>query len=47
VNNWLGRSQYTADPYYPGVYAELRVYSSALSDCEVEAFAALGPDVVR
>lgn len=47
VNNWLGRSQYAADPHYPGRYTELRVYATALSDCAVAAVTALGPDVLQ
>lgn len=47
VNNWLGRSQYAADPHYPGRYTELRVYATALSDCAVAAVTALGPDIVQ
>lgn len=47
VNNWLGRSQYAADPHYPGTYTELRVYDSALSECEVKALTELGPDVIQ
>lgn len=47
VNNWLGRSQYSADPHYPGTYTELRVYDRALTDCEVAALTDLGPDAIR
>lgn len=47
VNNWLGRSQYAADPHYPGTYTELRIYDVALSACQVDALTTLGPDVVR
>lgn len=47
VNNWLGRSQYSADPHYPGTYTELRIYDRALSECEVSALTNLGPDVIR
>lgn len=47
VNNWLGRSQYAADPNYPGTYTELRVYDRALSACEVAALTELGPDVLE
>lgn len=44
VNNWLGRSQYTADPFFPGSYQELRVYHRALSACQVSALTARGPN---
>lgn len=47
VNNWLGRSQYSADPHYPGTYTELRVYDRALDECEIAALTALGPDRLR
>jgi hypothetical protein len=47
VNNWLGRSQYAADPHYPGTYTELRVYDRALSECQVKALTDLGPDVTQ
>lgn len=42
VNNWLGRSQYSADPYFPGVYDEFRIYHRALSGCEVSGITARG-----
>ena len=42
VNNWLGRSQYSADPFFPGTYQELRVYHRALSACQVSALTARG-----
>jgi hypothetical protein len=44
VNNWLGRSQYSADPYFRGKYDELRIYERALSGCEISVLSALGPD---
>jgi hypothetical protein len=47
VNNWLGRSQYSADPYLRGAYDEVRIYESALSACEVSALTSLGPDLTR
>jgi hypothetical protein len=47
VNNWLGRSQYAADPHYPGTYTELRVYAEALSDCAMKTLAEWGPDVIQ
>ena len=31
TNNWLGRSQYAADPYFNGTISELRIYNFALS----------------
>lgn len=47
VNNWLGRSQYSADPHYPGTYTELRIYDRALSACDLAALSTLGPDLTR
>ncbi len=31
TNNWVGRSQYSNDPYFKGSINELRIYSAALS----------------
>ena len=31
TNNWIGRSQFTADPYFNGQIDELRIYASALT----------------
>ena len=45
-NNWLGRSQYAADPYFGGRYNEFRIYSGFLSDSDVAADYAAGPDTV-
>ncbi len=36
---WLGRSQYTADPYFNGAIDELRVFNRALSEGEVRYLA--------
>jgi hypothetical protein len=33
--NWLGRSQWSADGYYQGLIDEFRIYNRALSDGEV------------
>jgi Concanavalin A-like lectin/glucanases superfamily len=46
ANNWLGRSQYDADPYWHGSYDEVRMYGHALSDCQIAAAFAAGPDVL-
>lgn len=46
TNNWLGRSQYAADPYFSGFYNEFRIYRGLLSDADVAADYAAGPDVV-
>lgn len=44
-NNWLGRSQYSMDDYFRGLFKEFRVYRNALTDSQVAASYALGPDV--
>jgi hypothetical protein len=46
TNNWLGRSQFVADAYFGGRYGEFRIYSGLLSDSDVAADYAAGPDVV-
>jgi fibronectin type 3 domain-containing protein len=43
-NNYLGRSQYAADPYFDGLLNEFRLYVAALSADEIAATHALGPD---
>ncbi len=46
VNNWLGRSQYVADPGFEGSYDEFRIYSEALgSEALMFSFAA-GPGAI-
>jgi hypothetical protein len=37
VNNWLGRSQYAADPSFSGTLHEFRIYGVALSAAQVLA----------
>ncbi|MCW5557557.1 MAG: hypothetical protein KIT22_06980 [Verrucomicrobiae bacterium] len=44
VNNWLGRSQYSWDPYYNGSIAEFRIYEGVLSPEKVAENYLLGPD---
>ena len=39
TQNWLGRSQFTADPFFAGVLDDFRVYNRALSDSEVRYLA--------
>ncbi|MFO1497968.1 MAG: LamG-like jellyroll fold domain-containing protein [Verrucomicrobiota bacterium] len=46
VNVWLGRSQWSADPFFTGKYNEFRIYSSALTEAEVAASFAAGPDAL-
>jgi hypothetical protein len=45
INNWLGRSQWN-DPFLNGVFDEFRIYSGTLSDAEVAADYAAGPDLL-
>jgi hypothetical protein len=42
-NNWLGRSQYAADPFFKGSIHELRIYDGALGDAAVGASFSSGP----
>jgi hypothetical protein len=35
TNNWIGRSQYAADPYFDGEIDEFRIYSQALTASEI------------
>ena len=35
ANNWLGRSQFTADPAFNGQIDELRIYASALTAAQI------------
>lgn len=37
--NWLGRSHYSADPYFDGRMQDLRIYSGALGAAEIAALA--------
>ena len=36
MNNWLGRSQFSADPYFHGEIDQFRLYARALSGAEVQ-----------
>lgn len=46
TQNWLGRSQYSADEELNGSFHEFRIYSAALSATQVAASFALGSDPV-
>jgi len=46
TNNWLGRSLFQYDPYIDATYDEFRIYNGLLSDSDVRADYAAGPDVV-
>ncbi|MES1164613.1 MAG: LamG-like jellyroll fold domain-containing protein [Verrucomicrobiota bacterium] len=43
ANNWLGRSQYTADPYYNGKLDDVRISCRAFSAQEVAVLAGRDP----
>jgi hypothetical protein len=43
-NNWLGRSQWTRDPFYNGEYDEFRIWDGILSPPEIASHFAAGPD---
>jgi hypothetical protein len=45
-NNWLGRSGFSSDAYFNGRYNEFRIYGGLLSDSDVAADFAAGPDAV-
>ena len=45
INNWLGRSNWTADSYLHGDYNEFRIYRGAMNDAAVSDSFAAGPDV--
>ena len=36
-NNWLGRSQYSQDPFAEATYLDLQIHHEALEDCEIRA----------
>jgi hypothetical protein len=44
INNWLGRSQASADPYFSGTIHELRIFRVVRSDEQIAASYELGPD---
>jgi hypothetical protein len=46
VNDWLGRSQFAADPALSASIDELRIYDQALSSAEIEKSMQAGPDAV-
>jgi hypothetical protein len=45
-NCWLGRSQFSSDAYFNGIFREFRVYSGFLSDSDVAQDYAAGQNVV-
>jgi hypothetical protein len=42
LNNWLGRSQYSADAFVNGRYHEFRIYDSALAGTTIQRSFVLG-----
>jgi hypothetical protein len=44
VNNWLGRSQYSADSEFDGILHEFRIYDAALNATQMQASFDFGPD---
>ncbi|MCW5559778.1 MAG: LamG domain-containing protein, partial [Verrucomicrobiae bacterium] len=43
-NNWIGRSQFPADPYFAGTLNEFRIYQGAMTPTQVAASFVAGPD---
>lgn len=41
TQNWLGRSQYSADPYFNGILDDVRIYDRVLSDEEIAQLATI------
>ena len=46
ANYWIGRSNFSADPYWDGTMDELRTYNNALTAVQVAADYAAGPNGV-
>jgi hypothetical protein len=44
INNWLGRSQFSADPALDASLDEFRIYRTALGASEIAASFAAGPN---
>jgi fibronectin-binding autotransporter adhesin len=44
LNIWLGRSQWSGDPFYNGSIDEFRIYDNALTAAQIAANAGYGPD---
>ena len=44
VNNWLGRSQWIADPFFNGSYDEFRLWEGTLSPSDITSHYNAGPD---
>lgn len=46
TNCWLGKSLFSSDAYFSGSYDEFRIYRGLLSDADIAADYAAGPDAV-
>jgi hypothetical protein len=44
ANNWLGRSQFLPDPEFAGTYYDFRIHSIAMTQQQISASFAAGPD---
>jgi hypothetical protein len=44
INDWIGRSQYSADPEFEGDILDFRIYSAALSSAQIALSFGLGAD---
>ena len=44
VNNWLGRSNFSGDPNFDGLFNEFRIYNSALSGSQIMGNFLSGPN---
>lgn len=42
TQNWIGRSQFSSDPYLDGLVSDFRIYSRALSSAEIASLGAGG-----
>ncbi|MCX7872784.1 MAG: hypothetical protein N2487_05815, partial [Verrucomicrobiae bacterium] len=45
VNNWLGRSQFSADAFFNGKIDEFRIYNQSLSEGTIKRNYRMGPDM--
>jgi hypothetical protein len=46
LDNYFGRSQFSADPYFEGSIDEVRIYSGAATDLQAAVDAAAGPNTI-
>jgi hypothetical protein len=46
AHNWLGRSQFAADPEFAGSISEFRVYGSARTAAQIQASYMAGENTV-